>query len=195
MVLVLSTAILSTLYPARMASKIAIQDVHARTELPPAEGDRIHILLPFIMHQWEWVGLAGYLEEYFSSHKDLSHGVFSVEKVGFASLCQFQCSEGCTRDACFRLVARVWLAPFDFGVKQDVTVLLCPSRAESGFLEMQIDLERLSGEKQTWQRTNRIFFYMMRKQLLIWRSVDDEAKRQYANRVMATLVSMLKSQG
>ncbi len=187
MVLVLSTAILSTLYPARMASQIAIQDVHARTELPPPTGDSIHLLMPFIMHQWEWVGLAGYLEEYFQSHKDLSHGVFSVEHAKFVSLCQFPCGAGCKREACFRLLARVWLAPFDFGVKQDVTVVLCPSKSESGFLEIRIDLERLSGEKQTWIRTNRVFFYMIRKQLLIWRSVDDEAKREYANRVMAAL--------
>ncbi|MBW2147243.1 MAG: peptide ABC transporter permease [Deltaproteobacteria bacterium] len=187
MVLVLSTAVLSTLYPARMASQIAIQDVSARTELPPPTGDRIHILMPFIMHQWEWVGLAGYLEDFFLSRKDLSHGVFSVEDARFVSLCQFPCGTGCNREACFQLLGRVWLAPFDFGVKQNVTVVLCPSKTESGFLEVKIDLERLSGEKQTWIRTNQVFLYMIRKHLLIWRSVDDEAKREYANRVTAAL--------
>jgi hypothetical protein len=80
----------------------------------------------------------------------------------------------------------VWLAPFDFGVKQFVHLLFSPSVEEpEHYLEIQVTLQREAGEANAWQRINKAFLNDLRKQLLIWRSLDGEAQTYYA-KLLAT---------
>jgi hypothetical protein len=75
---------------------------------------------------------------------------------------------------------RVWLAPFDFGIMQQVTLQFRPAETEAGFLEIHVRLNRESGEANAWRRINKAFLHDIRKQLLVWRSFDDGAKLEYA---------------
>lgn len=56
---------------------------------------------------------------------------------------------------------------------------LLPGQEEAGFLEITVRLERKSGEADAWMRINRAFLHDLRKELLVWRSLDESAKKQY----------------
>jgi hypothetical protein len=68
---------------------------------------------------------------------------------------------------------------------QDVEVQFCPAEEEAGFLEIKIRLTRESGEANAWHRINKAFLHSIRKQLLVWRSLDDESHDHYERRLMS----------
>ena len=72
----------------------------------------------------------------------------------------------------------MWLAPFDFGIMQRVDIQFCPARDNHVFLEIKISIVRESGEEGQWQRINKRFIHELRKQLLIWRSMDQATHRE-----------------
>ncbi len=78
----------------------------------------------------------------------------------------------------FLLHMRTWLAPFDMGVSQDTDIILLPA-TEPGLYEMQLRLERRSGEIAAWKRVNREFMTELRKQLLVWRTVKPAMQHEY----------------
>ena len=81
--------------------------------------------------------------------------------------------------ACIQLKARVWLAPFDFGIMQQVQIVFCPSEENDGFLEIHVFMVRETGEANAWKRINKAFINALRKQLLVWRSLDDNTRNEY----------------
>jgi hypothetical protein len=78
----------------------------------------------------------------------------------------------------YRLSLRTWLAPFDMGVSQDTDIILLPA-SEPGLYELQLRLERRSGEIAAWKRVNAGFMTELRKQLLVWRTIKPEAQQEY----------------
>ena len=86
---------------------------------------------------------------------------------------------------CLHIRANVWLAPFDFGIMQKVAVAFCRSVEDTGYLEIRILLERLSGEANAWRRINKAFLHELRKTLLVWRSLDAASKEHYENLIAA----------
>ena len=85
----------------------------------------------------------------------------------------------CEKSSCLVIHAKVWLAPFDLGITQGVDIQFCPSIEEKDFLEIQIRLEREAGEANTWRRINKGFLNQLRKQLLIWRSLEAKDQHYY----------------
>ena len=77
-----------------------------------------------------------------------------------------------TTFCCVHLRSKVWLAPFDFGIMQRVDIQFCPARDNHVYLEIKISILRESGEEGQWRRINKRFIHELRKQLLIWRSMD-----------------------
>jgi hypothetical protein len=73
----------------------------------------------------------------------------------------------------------VWLAPFDFGIKQRLQLHCCPSLDNPGYLEISLLMTRLSGERSAWARANRNFIKALRKQMLLWRLLDARARQAY----------------
>ena len=191
MVLVIVVVLVSVLYPSKVAGEIAIPDVNRSWTLPEAKGNQLALTLPFLMTYKEHRSVGGFLYEYFESHQDVSHGMFSTADVSFRFVCEtppefdatdYDCPEGdCEYDQCMHISSRVWLAPFDFGIMQGVDMRFKPSAEEGGFLELHVDLSRESGEANAWHRINKTFLHHLRKQLLIWRSFDDETKKEYEN--------------
>ncbi|HEX9996384.1 MAG TPA: hypothetical protein VGB45_04510, partial [Abditibacterium sp.] len=45
--------------------------------------------------------------------------------------------------------------------------------------ELQLRLERKSGEIAAWKRVNKEFMTELRKQLLVWRTVKPEQQQEY----------------
>ncbi len=188
MFLVIGVVLLSVIYPSRVAAKIAIPDVNANFSLPKAKDNKITVTLPFFMKYDEHDSLGGFIFNYFQSHQDVSHGLFSTGPVDLVFSCcnidemrtLIQSHEKPHEMHCTYIRAKVWLAPFDFGIMQWVDVQFCPVEGDSSYLEIKATMERRSGEEQLWQRINISFLHDLRKQLLVWRSIDDASHIHFA---------------
>ena len=188
MILVIGVVLLSVIYPSRVAAKIAIPDVNANFNLPQAKNNKITVTLPFFVKYDEHDSLGGFIFNYFQSHQDVSHGLFSTGPVELVfSCCNIQemqqlieKHEKPHKMYCTYLRSKVWLAPFDFGIMQWVDIQFCPVEGDSKYLEIKATMERRSGEEQLWQRINTSFLHDLRKQLLVWRSIDEESHLYFA---------------
>ncbi|MBW1993158.1 MAG: ABC transporter permease, partial [Deltaproteobacteria bacterium] len=188
MVLVILVVLISVLYPSRVAAEIAIPDVNRSWKLPEPKNNMLELTLPFLMKFAEHKSIGGYLLEYFQGHQDVSHGIFATGEIHLSFVCptlketgseQRACDSTCSKEACLRFNSRVWLAPFDFGIMQQVEIEFCPASEEKGYYEIKILLIRESGEANAWLRINKGFLNAIRKQLLIWRSLDNESRIEY----------------
>jgi hypothetical protein len=195
MFLVILVVLVSVIYPSRVAARIAIPDVNRSWRLPEPEGNLLEVTLPFLMKYREHLSTGGYLYDYFKGYQDVSQGAFSTADIDFAFVCPVppvrnDLIPGATEDpscgeACLRLYTQVWLAPFDFGIKQQVEVQFCPAAEEPEFLEIKILLKRLAGEANVWRRTNKAFLHALRRQLLMWRSLDETSHAHYERLMMS----------
>jgi hypothetical protein len=190
MFLVMLVVLVSVVYPSKVAGEIAIPDVNRSWRLPEANGTVLQVVLPFLLKYHEHRSIGGFVYEYFDAHKDVSHGIFSAGEIDFSYVCPIperpvqaspEClsENGCGQVSCLNIDARVWLAPFDFGIMQKVATRFCPSVKENGYLEITVSLTRESGESNAWRRINKNFLHALRKQLLLWRGLDAEKKKYY----------------
>jgi hypothetical protein len=189
MVLVIGVVLVSVIYPSKVAGEIAMPDINRTWTLPPARGNELEMTLPFLMTYQEHRSIGGFLFEYVDGHRDITHGMFSTADIEFAFVCQSppglaqtasDCQEdNCDQEQCLQIRSRVWLAPFDFGIMQQVEIQFKRAATEPGFLEITIRLNRETGEANAWHRINKTFLNEIRKQLLIWRSFDDTTKAEY----------------
>jgi len=191
MVLVILVVLVSVLYPSRVAANIAIPDVNRAWKLPAVKDNTMQLTLPFLMKYREIQSVAGFLLDYLKGHQDITHGGFSAGDISMQGVCGgvdggpgnggSRCPDGlCSLQQCLRIDAKIWLAPFDFGIMQQTAMEFCPAANEPGFLEIKIRLTREAGEANTWRRVNRTFLHALRKQLLIWRSLDAEMQNGYS---------------
>jgi hypothetical protein len=189
MLLVIAVVLLSVIYPSKVAGQLAIPDVERAWVMPVARGNTLDLTLPFLMTYKEQASVGGFLHEYFEGHFDVSHGSFSTSHIDLVFACEDPPSvaaaaddcpqEDCELPECLYLKCQVWLAPFDFGIMQQVELRFAPARDEPGFVEIQVVLTRESGESNAWRRINKGFLHTIRRQLLIWRSLDETAKVHY----------------
>jgi hypothetical protein len=187
MILLILVVLISVIYPSRVAVAIAIPDVNRAWSLPEPEDNEIKLTLPFLMRYQEQLGVGGYLRNYYLAHKDVSHGLFTLDNITLEFYCPIDELSGlrgpehCEKD-CTQIKTKVWLAPFDFGIKQLVQLKFCPATEDpDNYLEIQVLVQREAGEANAWKRINKAFLNDLRKQLLVWRSLDDEAQAYYGN--------------
>ena len=69
-----------------------------------------------------------------------------------------------------------WLR-FDLGVSEDFTLNTKPTELE-GVYEVELIIERVSGDVSNWKRINRRFLNVTRKQFLIWRTLLTAEERE-----------------
>jgi hypothetical protein len=179
MFLVFSVVFLAALYPARMAAEIAMPDVNRSWTLPPADGDVLFMNLPFLLKYEEEKGVMGFLTKFYTSHQDVAHGSFIVDETRLDVDLPPVGSGTSAELACLLIRTNIWLAPFDFGIKQRIQLHCCASTDNPGYLEIAIRMIRLSGEHSAWVRANRNFIKALRKQMLQWRLLDREAKAHF----------------
>lgn len=189
MMLVIVVVLVSVIYPSKVAGQIAIPDVNRSWTLPPARCNTLEVVFPFLMTYREHASVGGYLYDYFDGHTDVAQGLFSTSGIALGFACETaiglagsdgDCPEAaCEFSECLQLTSRVWLAPFDFGIMQVAHLTFRPSQEQPGFLEIHVRLTRESGESNAWHRINKGFLHRIRRQLLVWRSLDDETKLTY----------------
>lgn len=169
--LVIAVVLLSTLFPARKASEVATPAVDRTWKLPEPDGDLWKITLPFAVSGAQAPGINGFLAEWFRSYEEQSVGDFLTQGVRSGVQVMPQ-GNG------YRLSGRVWLAPFDLGVSQEIQLDTVPTDLEDVYAVF-INLTRLSGDVSNWKRVNRRFLNVVRKQFLIWRTLSAEERERY----------------
>ncbi|EMG38810.1 ABC-type antimicrobial peptide transport system, permease component [Desulfocurvibacter africanus PCS] len=192
MILVILVVLASVIYPSKVAGQIAIPDVNRSWSMPEPDGDEMVATLPFLLKRDEQRCVGGYLVDYYKAHEDISHGLFSSDDIAYRYACPMPTRSGVTdtagkpngEDECLQMSAKVWLAPFDFGVRQHVQLIFCPARVSPEFLEIQVRLKREAGEHGAWKRINKGFLNDLRRQLLAWRSLGQEDRTRYEDLIV-----------
>jgi len=183
MLLVILVVLISVIYPSRVAAQIAIPDVNRSWRLPDAKQNVMEIALPFLVKFGEQASCGGFLLTHFRGHADISHGLFSTGDLDFSfgqpAMAPGSHGEIGSADGYLQLRAKIWLAPFDFGIMQHVVIDFTPAKEDSGFLTIQVRLVRRSGEANAWGRVNKAFINELRKQLLVWRSLDNVTRYEF----------------
>ncbi|MCM8763994.1 MAG: hypothetical protein NC830_01310 [Candidatus Omnitrophica bacterium] len=171
-IIIIATVMLSTIYPARKASQMAVPDVTRRWILPEPKGDLWKFEFPFTVSEIEVVGLATFLTEYFNSYQDVSLGNF------YTSNTRFLCNKASPEKYTYIIDTNIALAPFDLGVTQKVKIIMSPM-GQYNFYIINLEITRESGESSDWKRLNRRFLDGIRKQFLVWRTVSIAIKKDY----------------
>ena len=162
----------AALYPARRAGRICTPGIERRWTLPKMEGDRIEMRLPFSLVRHEVVGLAAFQAEFWAANQEQSIGAgFYVEALGVER-----------RGDAVRLAARVWLAPFDQGVVQQTVLVIAPG-SDPHYCDIDVQLDLEAGDLATWHRVVRTFIDDVRKQFLVWRTLNGDDRRHYAEQL------------
>jgi len=177
--IVMATVFLSTLYPAKMAANVAVPDVTRRWKFPDPEGDEWKFDFPFTMAGAEVLGMYTYLTKVFESYGELSVGKFVAQDVKISAQLGGEFPE-------YIINMKTWLAPYDLGISQDVTLDALPTE-DLGIYKVEVTLHRLSGEVASWRRINRGFLQILRKRFLVWRTVPREQKKSYEKEGQAML--------
>jgi len=172
--LVMVVVLLSTLYPAKTASRLAVPDVTRRWILPDPEGDLWRFGFPFTVSGREILGLYTFFHEFFSSREEESIGHFHTRDTGVERF-RHEGEDG------FRISFKAWLAPFDLAVSQAVEMTAMPT-GKYGIYSIRLVIHRLSGESKTWVRLNRRFLNIIRKQFLLWRTTSSAIKTEFGDR-------------
>jgi hypothetical protein len=175
--LILIIVLLSALVPARLASKIAAPSIDRTWRVPLPKGDEIIATLPFTINKTAADGALAYLAEFFEAHQEGSIGKFSAGKVE-AFTVDADGEPGVTPGDSRGLKTVIWLTPFDLGVRQHLMLLIHPGQFPEIY-EVQVVLQRLSGDDGSWYRMNRTFLTELRKQFLAWRSLSPQRMLDY----------------
>ncbi len=196
--MVMAVVMLSTIYPARKASQMAVPDVNRQWSFPEPDGDDWSFEFPFTISRTETLGLCAYLTRFFESHGESTLGSFMTDEVALTGVNGEGSRSGNDPvdggDAgdggdlvvnggvsAYEISMKTWLAPYDTGVSQRVTMHASPAEEEHGLYAVWVHIYRLSGDVDSWQRLNRRFLNVLRKQFLVWRTVDLEVKKVYAD--------------
>lgn len=173
-VIVMIVVLLSTLYPAIKASRMAVPDIERKWKLPEPEGDVWHFNLPFTVLAEEALGLNVFMRDYFDAHADESASDFYTDNVAFRTV---------EEEDSFQIGMMVWLAPYDLGVSQAIQFITSPVGGEEEDLyKITLEVNRESGEIASWKRVNRRFLNLLRKQLLIWRTFSVDIRAEFHER-------------
>lgn len=169
MLLVMTTVIVSTIYPAWRAAQKATADTASTWRVPAPQGDLISFAFPFTISRHDIGGITCFLKEYLATHADRTIGQFAVSDIEVF------------RDPTHGMLglrARVWLQPFDEGVSQRFELTARPSSIEE-VCDIYLQVERISGPPLSWRRSNVGFLNRLRQQFLLWRTLDDDVMAAY----------------
>ena len=170
--LVIIVVLASTVYPARVASQMAVPDVVRRWQLPDPEDDVWQFPFPFTVNVNAVESLCGYLYTFFCAYGHESVGKLYTERT------QILVHEvEARKDYAVRLL--LWLAPFDMGVSQYMQFAVTPTE-QSDIYEINLYIERVSGPPTFWQRLNLGFMLDLRKQFLVWQTLKEDLQTEHA---------------
>jgi hypothetical protein len=169
--LILGVVLLSSIIPARLASKIAAPSIDRTWKVPEPKDGTILATLPFTINKTAADGALAYLAEFFAAHRDGSIGAFAA---GPLTPLEKRNGDGDARG----LRTSIWLTPFDLGVRQNLELLIHPGQFPDIY-EVEVILQRQAGDDASWYRLNRPFLTELRQQFLQWRSLSQQRMLEY----------------
>lgn len=167
--LVMITVIVSTIYPATQAAKKATADTTSSWRVPAPQGNICAFDFPFTISLYDISGVICFLREHFSAFADRTIGDFAVDEIEI-----FVEKE----HGMLGIRAHVWLQPFDEGISQVFELTARPSEIPE-VCEIHVKSERMSGPPGSWRRSNTMFMKDLRRQFLLWRTLDEELMDHY----------------
>jgi hypothetical protein len=171
-ILVLIIVIIATIVPASHAAKLATPSGSEAWSLPITGAGVIDIRLPFTMTLNNGTGIFAFIHEYFSGHKDSTSPDFRIGDM------QPRVNNEPGTVPSLKLNGKIWLAPYDIAVSQDVELDLCQVEGQPLFCVMYKS-RKLTGELSAWEKGNYVFVDLLRKQFLIFRTLSNEKKCEY----------------
>ena len=128
----------------------------------------MEMVLPFTLVESDALGMAAFLAEFWEAHQEQSIGAgFYVESARILRT-----------PGRVQLAGRIWLAPFDQGVVQEVTLDM-DIGTDGVYYAITAILHRETGNFETWRRVCRTFLDDLRKQFLIWRTLPPADRAFY----------------
>ncbi|NQT20276.1 MAG: ABC transporter permease [Planctomycetes bacterium] len=174
--IVMATVMISAIYPAIKASRSANPGLMRSWRPPRPEGDVWNLVFPFTVSEYDITGVVSFLEEHFDNYSDTGLGRFMARQTGLVR----------AEDGSLGLASHITLSPFDLGVSQRFALHSVPSEIP-GIDEVQIMLERTSGQPKDWHRLNKVFLDDLRQQFLFWRSLPNKTMEIYRRRTLTKL--------
>ena len=174
-VVLFGAVLISTYFPAKSAMEIAAPAEDAGWSLPEPQGNFLHFHLPFTFNRQGRVGILAFFDRKLLDHGEGGSGRFFSNQPKF-----FVAPEEHTLvDKTYvpAISATVWLKPFDQAVSQNLTISMPPDE-EAREYKVRIEIERLSGTRDSWLRLNRDFVSQIRQHFLHWRALSPEDREE-----------------
>ncbi len=165
--LVMGVVLLSTIYPAMVAGRIASPaSMDAGADVVP-EGETWTLNLPFSIDTDEAGAVVEYLAEWFRGYEGFTIGDFVTAEI-----------ETAHGSGSHSVSAMTWISPYDLGVSQRLSIVAEPT-AMAAVSSLQMVIHRESGDPENWVNVNRRFFGSIRRQFLTWRTLSREQRAGY----------------
>jgi hypothetical protein len=165
--------LVSTLYPAIVATRAAVPSGKRKWSFPEHDGHRMQIVFPFIYQPGVVCGIIGYLEEYFARFTEASVGDLIARRTA-----KIRGVDAAGRET-YTLAYDVALAPFDLGVTQRVTFFAAYDSHVRSY-RLTLTSVRNSGQDTNWVTTNKPFLERLRAYLMYWRNLEPAQQAAYA---------------
>jgi len=176
LVLCICTVLLSTLYPAIKSSRLVTPSFVRKWRRPSRPlGDDWVFNFPFIFEDQALKGILAYIKEYLMMHSTAGAGSFASEEVSYIKLEEPRTPSGWVP----ALKAKIWLAPFEMGIRQTIILRPIPEREDRNSFSLL--MHRDAGFRDTWLNANEYFMDNIRKQFLLWRALPPKDKEKYLN--------------
>jgi len=169
------TVVVSTLYPALVATRAAVPSGQRRWKLPPPEGDELRLDLPFCYAEHQLLGVLAFLDAYMDLNSEASSGRFLAQDA----------RHGFVTDREGRRVLaglyRITPAPFDLGVNQWLEIYGYYQPRVRAYV-LAVHATRRKGDRNSWLAVNQPFMEALRARLLDWRSQSRENQEGFRRR-------------
>ena len=169
----ITVVLLSTLYPALVATRTAVPSGKHRWSLPKPDGARMELVFPFIYEPALAAAIVAYLNEYFSRFTEASFGELIATPRAAAA------GTDAAGRARYTLGYTLALAPYDLGVTQDVEFCAAYDELVQSY-RVRLRIDRLSGQDTNWTTTNKPFLERLRQYLIHWRNLSRDRHEHYA---------------
>lgn len=167
-VIVMGVVLGSTIYPARKAAQIAAPAMNDEVFETEPEGDTWVLPLPFSISTQEAGPITIFLGEWLRAYEGYTIGDFVSKDTRF----------GTRPNGEFVVETTTWLAPYDLGISQNLSLVAKPGLVAGVYL-LDLTLTRLAGDPENWPIVNQRFLAGLRRQFLTWRTLTRDQRQRY----------------
>jgi hypothetical protein len=178
MLMVLCVTVASSAIPAYLAGRMAVPSSKMQWAVPEPVNGVIYGKLPFTVTDKTVNGTILFLYDYFGAHREAVFGGFLADRLELVPASVDNREDPANNSSVMALQARVSLAPYDMGVRQDVEIVAVHTDTPE-VLELEIHLRHVDGQPKNWVRLNRTFLKNLRRQLLGWRNLRVQRLLKY----------------